>query len=264
MTTPDPSAADGTIRSIPVLRRSREAHTASWRAFQDAAKALNTSGTATLIARIESTDDPLVLSEIHLELDRREIPPALRYPKNVISPQMEFVTWLADVHWLTRRRPQHKPRFEAWRRLFGPISDSWHETARSVFEFAWRRGNGAAYYTKGFALSDNDRRLTMTMKTAGQTARQRVLKQANVRRAAIASYAVANPDKSGLNRADLIARNRYLIWKTYILADQSDTTTARLFEQIYGDKITRQKVQKQVAAADLAWRDFGPKKYIGE
>jgi hypothetical protein len=50
-----------------------------------------------------------------------------------------------------------------------------------------------------------------------------------------------------------------LIWKTYILADQGDAATARFFEQIYGERMTKPKVQKQVAAVDLAWREFGPR-----
>jgi hypothetical protein len=263
MTTLDPSAANGTITSLPALTRSREANAASWRSFQEAAEAVAESATATLITRIETTHDPLVLWQIHQELDRRDIPPAFRYPKNESTPQLEFVTWLADVHWFTRRMTGHKPRFNTWRRVFGPLSDTWHESARSIFEFAWRRGNGAAHYTKGFALDDNDRRQLMTIKTTGQIARQRVLKQAAERRAAIASYAVANAARSKDRRPDEITRDRYLIWKTYILADQSDTTTARLFEQIYGETMTRRKVQKQIAAVDLAWREFGPGKRIG-
>jgi len=51
-----------------------------------------------------------------------------------------------------------------------------------------------------------------------------------------------------------------LIWKTYLLADQSPTTAARMFEAIYGGQMTRQKVQKQGAAIRQAWDQFDPEK----
>ncbi len=206
-----------------------------------------------------------MLWEIHLTLDRRDIPPALRYPKSERTPQLEFLTWLADIYWFTRRNPSHNPRFNAWRPLFGPYSDRWHDAAARVFESAHRRGYGAAYYTKGFALDDNDRRQLMTIKTSGQIARQRLLRlhSADMRHA-ITSYTTAHPDKSGDKRPGDIARRRYLIWKTYLLADKGETATARYYEQIYGETITRKTVQKQVAAVEIAWREFGPGKCISD
>lgn len=48
------------------------------------------------------------------------------------------------------------------------------------------------------------------------------------------------------------------LWKTYLLADQSETMTARMFTAIYDEPMTMQKVQKQIEAVNLAWRAFGP------
>lgn len=260
----EPSASDGHVVNLTSLRQTREGHAAPWRVFQAAVDAIATSSTVALISRIETESDPLILWEIHQELDRRNIPPALRFPKSARTPQLEFVTWLADIYWFTRRNPSHKPRFDNWRALFGPYTDRWHESAAKVFEFAQRRGYGAAYYTKGFALDDNDRRQLMTVKTSGQIARQRKLKQAEDVREAIVSYTLAHPDKSGQKRPGEVARRRYLIWKTYILCDQGETAAARYFEQIYGEAITRKSVQNQVAAVELAWQEFGPARCLSD
>ena len=80
-------------------------------------------------------------------------------------------------------------------------------------------------------------------------------------RRAISRRAIANAGRlSKERRPEQTARDRYLIWKTYMLADQSSTITARIFEAIYGESMTRQKVQKQIAAVTQAWDKFGPKK----
>src|SRR4051812_34811428 len=61
------------IHSLPALRAAREANPALWRAFQTSIEILTTHSTSTLITRIETTSDPLLLWEIHLELERRGI-----------------------------------------------------------------------------------------------------------------------------------------------------------------------------------------------
>lgn len=267
LSTP-PEEADGeressrreSICSLPGLIAAREAHTALWRAFQASTAALTAADTATLIARIETTSDPLMLWEIHLELDRRNIPPVFRYPRNHNTEQMRFVTWLADVYWYTRR-VRHESRFRSWRRLFAPVGESWHENAKNVFEFGWKRHQNASYYAKGLALTDEHRLDLMTIKTSKQIARQRQLKQSAEMHCAIVSHATANAGRlSKERRPNQTARDRYLIWKTYLLADQSPTITARMYEAIYGEPMTRQKVQKQIAAVNQAWERFGPEK----
>lgn len=248
------------IHSIPFLKAAKEANPALWRAFKESTETLPAPDTSTLIARIETTADPLILWEIHQELDRRDIPPAFRYPRNHDTGQMRFTTWLADLHWHTRRA-RHGPRFRSWRRLFAPAGESWHESAKNVFEYGWRRNQNASYYAKGLALTDDHRLDLMTIKTSKQIARQRQLKQSIEVHRAIASHAIANAGRlSKERRPDQTTRDRYLIWKTYILADQSPTITARMFEAIYGEPMTRQKVQKQIAAVTQAWHKFGPEK----
>ncbi|MGJ9419416.1 hypothetical protein ACHAC9_16895 [Massilia sp. CMS3.1] len=246
------------IDSIPFLKGAREAQKALWATFQDLVKALPDYNTSTLIVRIETTTDPLMLWEIHQELERRGIPPIFRFTRNDDSGQMRFVTWLADLYWHTRRIDAPEKVYRSWKRLFGHADDSWHEKARIVFEHGWGRGALATYCTKGLCLTDNDRLDLMTIKTTRQLARQRQLKQSDEMRFAIASYATQHPDKTGKRRPNEITRDRCMIWKTYLLADQRDTLTAQMVTAIYGEKMTRLKVQQQIAAVKKAWEEFGP------
>lgn len=255
---PDADSERERIDSLSALRVAREANTASWRAFQESTETLPAADTSTLIARIETTVDPLMLWEIHHELERRGIPPIFRHPRNDDTGQMRFVTWLADLYWHTRRTDPPEKVYRSWKRLFGPADDSWHDKARIVFEHGWRRGALATYCTKGLCLTDDDRLDLMTIKTTRQLARQRQLKQSDEMRFAIASYAAQHPDKTGKRRPNEITRDRCLIWKIYLLADQRDTMTAQMFTAIYGEKMTRLKVQQQIAAVKKAWEEFGP------
>lgn len=245
------------IHSLPALRVAREANPALWRAFQTSSETLPAHSTATLITRIETTSDPLLLWEIHLELERRGIHPIFRHPKNHGTGQLRYITWLGDVHWFTRQNPTHRPYFDTWRRLFSPITDSWHATAASIFEFGWIRHKSATYYARGLALDDDDRRPLMTIKTSRQSARKRQLDNAEDMRHAITSHAMVNPDKSGKRTPGDIARRRYRIWKTYVLADQSERTATRMFNAIYGEEIERRNFVKQLETIDQAWREFG-------
>ena len=73
--------------------------------FKTALLALRTTRTDHLILRIATTADPLMLWALHGTLDKRGIAPCLRWPKNDSTPQMVFITWLADVHWLATHNP---------------------------------------------------------------------------------------------------------------------------------------------------------------
>jgi hypothetical protein len=165
---------------------------------------------------------------------------------------MEFITWLADVYWFTRCKPRHNPGYKAWKRLFGAVSDSWHACALHVYEFAFKRGYGAAYFTRGFALTDADRRALLTISSTRQIANRRILRRSSEMRASILAYTIAHPDKSGERRPAEIAKQRYAVWKTYILADRSAAAAARYYGMIYGEEIARQRIPEQVDAAKAA------------
>jgi hypothetical protein len=245
------------LSGLHTLKASRQANKAAWTLFQALTETIPTATTLALVGRIQTTTDAIVLWEIHLELDRRGIPPTFRYPQNDSTPQMEFVTWLADLHWFTRRKPKHKPCFDKWKRLFAPITDGWHETARHIFEGAYQRGNVNTYTSRGLNLAECDRRPLMTVKSTGQLRRLRDLRQADDRREAIARHAMANAGRLTKDRTpDLVARRRFLIWKTYVLADRSATIAAEMFQALHGETIARQNLGKQIEAVDQAWKKF--------
>ena len=83
--------------------------------FKSMASRLPEATTQELLIRIGTTDDPLALWVLHLELDRRQIPPCLRMPYRDDSPELCFVTWLADLYWLRQRNPSHVTAYPSWR-----------------------------------------------------------------------------------------------------------------------------------------------------
>jgi len=247
------------IKSIPQLLTERKTNAAAWTFFQAVATDIPEQESTTLVARIATATDPLVLWLIHEELGRREVPPAFRWPMNQESPQTEFITWLADIHWFTRRKTAHKAAYKNWQRWFGNVSDAWHASTMRAYSFAFRRGSGAAYFAKGLTLTEKDRQDLMTMKTKGQIARLRPLRKSGQEyRRAILDHAIAKPDRSGIKPPVEVAKRRYAIWKLYVLADESETSAARHYHKLYGEAIARQNLGKQVQIAQQAWRLFGP------
>jgi hypothetical protein len=247
------------IKSIPQLLTERKMSAAAWSFFQAAASDIPEQDSLTLVARIATTTDPLLLWLIHEELDRRDLPPAFRWPANGRSVQAEFVTWLADILWFTRRKPHHRPAYKNWQRWFGNVSDAWHASLLRAYSFAFKRGSGATYFAKGLALTERERQELMTIKTAGQIARLRPLKkQGREYRQALLDHATAKPDRAGVKTPEEVAKRRYAIWKLYILADESETSAARQYCKLYGETIARQNLGRQVELARQAWKLFGP------
>ena len=257
MTMHEHSSID-VIKSIPQLLTERKTSAAAWSIFQVAATGIPTQESKTLVARIETTTDPLLLWLIHEELGRREVPPAFRWPVNQQSAQMEYVTWLADIYWFTRRKPRHKPAYKNWQRWFGEVCETWHASTVKAYFFAFKRGLGAAYFAKGLSLSDRDRQELMTIKTAGQIARLRPLKRHAEYLEAILDHARAKPDRAGLKTPEEVAKRRFAMWRLYLLADGSETAAARQYGNLYGEKVARQNLGKQVELAKEAWKTFGP------
>jgi hypothetical protein len=247
------------LKSVPQLLTERQSNAAAWAFYQAAAADIPQQQTATLVARIVTATDPLLLWLVHEELDRREVPPAFRWPMNQQSAQAEFITWLADIHWFTRRKTNHRPAYKNWQRWFGNVSDAWHASALRAYSFAFKRGSGGTYFAKGLALTERDRQDLMTMKTKGQIARLRPLRKFGQEyRRAILDHATAKPDRAGVKTPEEVAKRRYAIWKLYVLADESETSAARQYHKLYGEVIARQNLGKQVELAQQAWRLFGP------
>lgn len=219
--------------------------------FSDVVRRLPTTPTRRLILHVGTTTDPLLLWARHLELDRRDIAPCLRWPQaDDAAPQLAFVTWLADIYWLAKRCPDHDPTYARWRNLFRytPAEEKWHRTARWIY----RPHKRHYYYSRGLGLSDEQRQPLMTMQTNSMRADRGILNRLPDLRDQIRLFADEHPDKSGRRSPEELAERRGLLLRLYLLAGRNQSTTVRYLEQLTGEQITRQALRKQLAMIEAA------------
>ena len=128
--------------------------------------ALPINNTQTLILRLATTDDPLKLWALDLDLNKRVIAPTLRWPANLNTLQAQFITIVSDLHWLATQYPDHQPLFKAWRQLFKltPDSDEWHSKAFWILK-SMESSNLSRQGAKGLALGVNHRKELMMFQT---------------------------------------------------------------------------------------------------
>jgi hypothetical protein len=238
------------VKSIPkLIEEKRGCPRAA--AFLEAVRGLPKTPTPALIVHVGTSTDPLLLWARHLELDQRGIAPCLRWPQaDDAAPQLAFVTWLADVHWLAKRWPTHATAYARWRNLFRymPATEQWHRTARWVY----RPHKHHHYYAKGLGLSDEQRQPLMTMQTNAMRSDRNILKRLPDLRDAIRAYAEERPDKSSRRSPAELAERRARILRLYLLAGRSQVAAVRYLEQLTGERITRQALRKQLAAIQVA------------
>lgn len=244
-----PAAPDCKAESIARLEGKKHASN-SMAAFTRITDAIPLQNTATLIVRIESASDPLVLWKIHQELDRRDIPPALRWPGNTDTPTMHFVTWLADVHWIHTRNPHHTPKFRGWKRLFldAPDSPAWLERAYQMFAAVYDRRSLSYIGTVGLALTDALRKPLMMFPTNQMVKNRQELHADthNERRDRLENYSRQHPDKSGKLAPHDIANRRASLFRVHLLSGLNAAETAKNWGRLTDERMTRQAVDKQI------------------
>ncbi|MDM0049292.1 hypothetical protein [Variovorax sp. J22R115] len=244
--------AEGPFKSITVLVAERR-HQEGLQRFRDGVRVLPSASTQTLVLRLATTSDPLMLWAQHLELDRRGVPPCQRWPANEITPQHEFITWLADMLWFAKRNPAHTPRFRGWKGLFDnpPTSAKWHATAMRQFLHVSSRYSVAYWCANGMGLTEPQRMDLMTTPTKAMVAERRQLAPAPfaAMRERLLSHAMQHPDRSGARTPDAVAARRARLLRAFILSGRSAATTAANWRLLTGETMTRQAVAKQVAAA---------------
>jgi hypothetical protein len=243
------------VRSVTSLIHEQRVHP-DVRRFKAQAQALRDNETRTLVVRLATMSDPLLLWAAHLVLDAREVPPLLRWPANQDNEQALFITWCADLFWLCKRHPGHRARFRGWQALFknAPGSPAWHASAHRQFLFVASRYSLSHWCSKGLDLTDSDRALLMTLPTNKMRADRRVLEgerygQLNQ---LLLNHAVTRPDKARKRTPHETADRRAAMWRTYILAGRNQTLAALQWTELTGEQITRQAFAKQTAiAADV-------------
>jgi hypothetical protein len=216
--------------------------------------ALPTTDTPTLIVKVSTTSDPLTLWAIHVALDKRNIAPCLRWPANRSEPQMEFVSWLADLMWLVKRNPLHCAKFKGWQRLFTlpPGSGAWLEVAYRVFKAMYVRQNLSSYTTRGLALADAQRQDLMMLPTSRMYAARLELQPAAFEqtRAHLLTHAEANPDKAGVHSPAAVAERRARLWRVHVLSGRQPAATARGWLALTGESISRQAIARQIVTTE--------------
>lgn len=223
--------------------------------FRELIRDLPNWSTRNLLPRIETTRDPLTLWVLHLELDKRNIPPCLRLPSHQLGPQGDYISLTADIKWLMRMQPNHQAVFRGWRQAFQstPKRGKWHDHVHRQFLFIYPRG--LAYLgAKGLGLTEHQRSELLTLPTARMAKVRANLEGERFRHLfdRLHQYACAHPDKSGTLKPGQIAQRRAFIYRTYVLADRSPTLAADYWERISGERITRQAISTQIEGVKRA------------
>lgn len=219
-------------------------------AFRRNVKIMRTATTQTLVLRIATTADPLLLWAIHLVLDGRGVAPVLRWPANTSSPQEDYLTWLADIHWFVKRNPSHEPCFRGWKGLFKhePVSDEWHATAYRQYLFVAARYSVAHWCSKGLGLTETQRLPLLTLPTNKMQAERRQLAPDKIAslRECLLSTAMERPDRSGQHSPEAIANRRIRMWQVFVLSGYNHTATATNWHLLTGESLSRQAISKQL------------------
>lgn len=222
--------------------------------FKKAVVALRSTDTQTLILRIATTSDALMLWAIHVTLDKRDIQPCLRWPKNDSTPQMEFVTWLADVHWFVKRNLRHAPLFRGWQRLLLEEVDTpaWRERGYRIFVSMYGHQNLSSYGTRGLALSSAQRQPLMMFPSSGMTTARLQLQPIRfaLAREILYSHAMAHPDKSHMHSPESIAGRRMGLWRVGVLSGHSPAATLHNWKLLTGETVSRQVISRRLTAVN--------------
>lgn len=244
------------VRSIPTLiQAKRSAHDAL--RFKYQVQVLPDWKTTHLLPRLETTLDPLMLWAIHLELDKREIPPCLRIPSNQLGPQGDYINLTADLFWFQRKHPDHRPTFRGWRNTLNAStgSSTWHEHIYRQFLFTYPRGM-AHLVSKGLALTEKQRQQLLSVPTTRMTRDRAYVegKQFTNLLSRLITYSTMHPDKAGTHPPEVIARRKAYIYRTHLITGRSATRTAEYWQRITGEHISRQAIAAHIERANKALR----------
>lgn len=254
--SPEPFSED--VHSITRLSAEKDTG-ADLARFNRAVAGMPDQDTHTLILRLETQTDPLIFWELHQELDRRDIPPAQRWPGNQGTPQTAFITLLADLLWITRRNPGHAPAYRGWRGLFShpPGSPGWHATSHRQYHFVAARYSVSHWCAKGLALTEPQRLGLMVLQTSAMQADRRQLDSDKFSefRAKLLGHALQHQDKAGKHTPEAIAERRARLWRVYVLSGRNQTTTTKNWHLVTGEAVTRQAIAKQLTIVDQVKRE---------
>lgn len=229
--------------------------------FKAQVLALNEADSRTLIVRIATTTDPLLLWAIHLTLSSRGIPPSQRWPGNVSTEQHKFVSWLADIYWFHTHNPNHVPKYRSWQRfmLYDPGSNTWHKLARFAYDpLRHTLSYGSAL---ALALTPAQRLDSITLATDATNRDRQSLhpKAFETVRQALSLHAYGHCDPSGRRNPEESANRRAAIWRAYLLTGRNKAETVRVWCLLSGEQLSRQAMSVLVKKIAVVLNDKGKK-----
>lgn len=238
------------VRSVPALMGAKRSAADALR-FRTLVCELSNWSTVDLLPRLETTGDPLMLWALHLELERRGIPPCLRIPGHSLGPQGDYITLVADLLWFQKRHPAHEAVFRGWRDVLRsePCTSDWHCHVYRQFLFTYPRG--LSFLTaKGLGMTLMQRQQLLSVPTS------RMCKaRATVEGTAFANlverlyqHAMAHPDLAGKHSPRAVALRRARLYRCHIMSSGSPTLTAECWQRLTGERLSRQAVAAHVKA----------------
>jgi hypothetical protein len=206
---------------------------------------------AHLLTRVNTTDKPGVLWALHVALDAAEIPPCVRPAAEGVDHHNRhhaaFITVLADLLWIAKRHPTHRPQLQRMRNVLRePDTDAWHRAALWAFQHC--RGE-PGLLARRLALTDEQRALTMTMPTVAQANRRRALPaRLDVIREQLLTHALDNPDGTGKVKPDDLADRRTRLLRLYLLLNRDRKALHEYLRRVDGVTTTLRATTFQLDA----------------
>lgn len=202
-----------------------------------------------LRASIGACSDPGMLWALHKELMRRGIPPVLRGPRPWhLGAQGRVIEFAADLAWLGAVNPGHRAR---------------HGLAKAILKTRWDSDEWWRLVLRQFGRSGNVRGLVLALGlTEPQRLHLRTLRTAAGMRlferlhgegfgllvGELETALRQCPDKSGRTDPRTTATRRAQLWRVHRLLGAGAAETARTWETLSGEVLTRQQAHKQLVA----------------
>jgi hypothetical protein len=205
--------------------------------------------TQTLMLRLATSERPLAIWALHVELENRGVPPCLRPSTSEQTRQHLFLATLADLCWIAKRHPHHQALHRRLQGVFrhDPRSDAWHKTAL----WAYRQCRGIPHMlAKRLGLTDAQRCHTSTMPTRQQSADRRMLRsRLTEMKEVMRHHATQHPDKAGKVTPDAIAERRAELINVHVRLGRVQSDTIDYMGRVAGRPISRQTLVRQLRSA---------------
>ena len=189
-----------------------------------------------LLRLVNTTHRPAALWAAHVALDAHGIPPCVRHAPEGLDNhhRAAFITTLADLLWIAKRNPTHRPQLQRMRNVLQgePDTPQWHRACLWAFQHC--RGE-PGWLARRLALTDEQRQRTATMPTLNQANKRRALPaRLDVIREQLLDHALDHPDLSGRMTPDALADKRTRLLRLYLMLDRDRAALHDYLQRVDG------------------------------